>query len=171
MNTAPETQPPRDRQPPDDRLAVVAAWGGSYVTVRREAFWINGHEGVYLNEIYVPPEERRQGVATAMLEEVTRAADRHGRNIFLEPLAGDGPDRDALVAWYAQHGFQPIAATIYMRPFKRPFKPTLRRRLKQLLNRWRNRGEPRRDNSSPVRAGARSAKTAQQPATNRTSPK
>ena len=167
MDTAPETRP----TPPDDRLAVVAARGGSYVTVRREAFWINGHEGVYLNEIYVPPEERRQGVATAMLEEVTRAADRHGRNVFLEPLAGDGPDHDALVAWYAQHGFQPIAATIYMRPFKRPFKPTLRRRLKQLLNRWRGRGEPRRDNSSPVRAGARSPNAAKQPAKNGTSPK
>ena len=166
METTAKPRPtPRDRQPTDDRLAVVAARGGSYVTMRREPFWINGHDGVYLNEIYVPPENRRQGVATAMLEEVTRAADRHRRNLFLEPLAGDGPDLNALVAWYAQHGFQPIAATIYMRSPK----PTLRRRLKRLLNRWRGRGEPRRDKSSPVRAGARSPKTAQQPVTNRTS--
>ena len=163
MDTAPETRP----TPADDRLAVVAARGGSYVTVRREAFWINGHEGVYLNEIYVPPEERRQGVATAMLEEVTRAADRHGRNVFLEPLAGDGPDRDTLVAWYELHGFQPIAANIYMRPPK----PTLRRRLTRLLSAWIGCGEPRRDNSSPVRAGARSPNAAKQPAKNGTSPK
>ena len=147
METAAKTRPtPRDRQPTDDRLAVVAARGGSYVTVRREAFWINGHEGVYLNEIYVPPEDRREGVATAMLEEVTRAVDRHGRNLFLEPLAGDGPDHDALVAWYDLHGFRPIAATIYMRSPR----PTLRRRLKQLLAAWRRRDAPRRDKSRTV---------------------
>ena len=168
METPAKTRPtPRDRQPTDGRLAVVAARGGSYVTVRHEAFWINGHEGVYLNEIYVPPEDRRQGVATAMLKEVTRAADRHGRNIFLEPLAGDGPDHDALVAWYAQHGFRPIAATIYMRAPK----PTLRRRLKRLLNQWRDRGEPRRDKSRTVQAETRAPYAAKQPAKNGTSPR
>ena len=147
---------PPEPQVADERLTVIAARGGSYVTVRREVFLINGHEGVYLNEIYVPPGERRRGVGTAMLKEVTRAADRHGRNVFLEPLAGDGADQDALVEWYGRHGFRPIAATIYMRAPK----PTLRRRLTKLLTGWRRRGEPQRAASSRSRTDARSPNTA-----------
>ncbi|MCY4511819.1 MAG: GNAT family N-acetyltransferase [Acidobacteria bacterium] len=104
------------------------------MTVRRETFFVNGYKGIYLNEVYVKPADRGRGVARSMLDEVTRAADRHGRNIFLEPLASDGLDRDALVAWYTRLGFRRIGSTIYMRTPR----PTLRQRLARLLEQWTN---------------------------------
>ncbi len=56
-----------------------------------------------LLNLAVPPEKRRRGLATALLEEaVRRVAARGAAEIFLEVRESNGP----AIAFYLRHGFQ-----------------------------------------------------------------
>jgi ribosomal protein S18 acetylase RimI-like enzyme len=68
--------------------------------------------GWAIESIYVPPAQRRKGLAHDLLREVTRDADNDGITLFLsiQPDSSGGMNEVQLLLWFRRHGFAPVAA-------------------------------------------------------------
>ena len=84
-----------------------------------------------ITHVYVPPEDRRRRLATALLNFVCQEADANRIVLILRagPFQHDedeveGPDEDQLVAWYKRFGFQVLEqtpeGTVMARPVQLP---------------------------------------------------
>jgi GNAT superfamily N-acetyltransferase len=63
----------------------------------------------YLSHLYVEPEYRKQGQASALLEKVIKESTEAGLSLVVEPKPyGDGIDQLSLTKFYAKHGFTQI---------------------------------------------------------------
>ena len=60
-------------------------------------------EGIYLDQLWIDEEHRRQGHGTKLMKRLTEFADQMGLQISLH-ARGDIP-HEALVAFYQSHGF------------------------------------------------------------------
>jgi ribosomal protein S18 acetylase RimI-like enzyme len=85
---------------------VGVAFGCAFLGVE------HGGESGWLEELYVLPEWRQQGVGTRLVSEVVRVAKVRGwRAIDLEVEA----DHQRVVSLYARHGFLPHSRSRYYR--------------------------------------------------------
>ncbi|MFI8677643.1 MULTISPECIES: GNAT family N-acetyltransferase [Bacillus cereus group] len=62
-------------------------------------------EHIFIAFIGVPTEDRRQGLATQMMEELTRIADKHGFKLSLNIDPKFGVGKRVLKKFYKKHGF------------------------------------------------------------------
>ena len=63
----------------------------------------------YLSHLYVDPEHRKQGQASALLKKVIKESTEAGLSLVVEPKPyGEGIDELSLVKFYAKHGFVQI---------------------------------------------------------------
>lgn len=68
---------------------------------------------VELSGLFCPANQRREGYATALVDQICNEADEAGKVLLLHvaPYAPDAMDKQQLAAWYAgRFGFQPIQA-------------------------------------------------------------
>lgn len=63
-----------------------------------------------VSHVYVPPGDRRQRLATALMNLVCQEADANGITLLLtvEPYDTSGPTADELQNWYALFGFRDL---------------------------------------------------------------
>lgn len=95
-----------DRIPPlQEDLVSLTAWRGRWITAWNEVdlvgavAWVEYPEKVEIDKLMVSPSATRQGIATALLDQViTRSA---GRPL----LVATGRDNVPAVALYSQRGF------------------------------------------------------------------
>ena len=66
-----------------------------------------------VSELFVPAADRRKHLATALMNFICQEADANGITLLLiaRPYGEDGPDEDALVAWYERFGFASLQDT------------------------------------------------------------
>ncbi|PES55529.1 GNAT family N-acetyltransferase [Bacillus cereus] len=62
-------------------------------------------EHIFIAFIGVPTEDRRQGLGTQMMEELTRIADTHGFKLSLNIAPKFGVGKKVLKKFYKKHGF------------------------------------------------------------------
>ncbi len=82
--------------------------GHLFLIMRQEAVYVREHLRfyAYVTDLYVRPEARGSGVATALMQEAERIAAARGmRRLMVGVLAGNGPAE----ALYAGLGFAPHA--------------------------------------------------------------
>ena len=79
-----------------------------------------------ISHVFVPAEDRRQHLATALMNLVCQEADANGITLLLtaQPYDTGGPDGVVLQSWYALFGFRPLqeseAGTIMARQVADP---------------------------------------------------
>lgn len=102
-----------------------------------------------ITHVYVPPEDRRRRLATALLNLVCQEADANRIVLLLKagPYECDedeseGPDEAALVAWYKRFGFQVLEqlpdGTMMARPVRLPPSIIVRDAISRALENSRN---------------------------------
>lgn len=66
-----------------------------------------------VTSLHVPPEQRRQKLATMLLNLVCQEADANGITLLLtaRPMDDQGPDEEKLIEWYAKFGFKGLQDT------------------------------------------------------------
>ena len=63
----------------------------------------------YLSHLYVEPDSRKQGQASALLKQVIKESNEAGLSLIVEPKPyGEGIDQLSLTKLYAKHGFVQI---------------------------------------------------------------
>lgn len=63
-------------------------------------------EGLIVNRINVPAAHRGKGIASNLLREVVKEADKTGTTLFLEIYPSGGLNFNQLRNWYLRHGFE-----------------------------------------------------------------
>lgn len=64
-----------------------------------------GKKELHVGLIYLPPQLRKQGFGSKMLEQITQTADKYGYVATLEPDDGFGMSKMMLGKIYGSHGF------------------------------------------------------------------
>jgi GNAT superfamily N-acetyltransferase len=60
-----------------------------------------------LGKVVVPPAQRGQGVGSAFMDDLTRAADADGATLALSPSSDFGGNKSRLIEFYRRFGFVP----------------------------------------------------------------
>ena len=66
-----------------------------------------GDAGITLNQIVIPPNQRRAGTGTEIIEEIIKYADAKGIPVALTPDATYGGNKKQLIKFYRRLGFKP----------------------------------------------------------------
>jgi len=61
---------------------------------------------VVINRIVVPPEQRGQGIGSAVMDEILSYADKQGKVAALTPDSSLGTAKGKLIDWYSNMGFK-----------------------------------------------------------------
>jgi len=74
--------------------------------------------GLIITRINVPAKHRNKGIGSALLKEITAAADASNTTLYLEIAPSGDLDYEQLEEWYKRHGFKPWKGIYRRRPNK-----------------------------------------------------
>jgi SPP1 gp7 family putative phage head morphogenesis protein len=69
----------------------------------------NEKAGIGITDLEVPVEDRGKGIASKLLNEIHKEADRRQVPVYLHPYSKGGMSHEALKVWYAKRGYKPLS--------------------------------------------------------------